>query len=37
VQKLTYSTLILPGLVNIPEIPCVVAVLFGVAVGTSSA
>jgi ribose/xylose/arabinose/galactoside ABC-type transport system permease subunit len=35
VQKLTYSTLILPGLVNLPEIPAWVAFLFGILVGTS--
>lgn len=35
VQKLTYSTLIIPGLVNFPVIPAWVAVLFGLAVGTS--
>lgn len=35
VQKLTYSTLIIPGLVNIPPIPAWVAVLVGLAVGTT--
>lgn len=35
VQKLTYSTLIIPGLVNLPEIPAWVAFLVGVLVGTS--
>lgn len=35
VQKLTYSTLILPGLVNLPPIPAWVAFLFGILVGTS--
>ncbi|HWP22501.1 MAG TPA: hypothetical protein VN417_07095 [Candidatus Cryosericum sp.] len=35
VQKLTYSTLILPGLVNIPPIPAWVAFMVGILVGTS--
>ena len=35
VQKLTYSTLIIPGLVNIPPIPAWAAVLVGLLVGTT--